>query len=54
VYDRRCKVMREVFAEYGKVIAATVSSVLLVGFAAAFLTTGQVFEAIIIFSKSIC
>lgn len=46
--------MREVFEEYGKVIVASVSSVVLVGFAAAFLMTGQVFDAISAFSQQIC
>ena len=46
--------MKEVFEEYGKMIIAVVSSVLLVGFAAAFLTTGQAFEMIFAFSQSIC
>ncbi len=46
--------MREVLEEYGKLIIAAVTSVLLVGFASAFLTTGQAFEAIKIFSQSIC
>lgn len=46
--------MREVFQEYGKVIIAAVSSALLLGFAAAFLTGGQAFDAISIFSQSIC
>lgn len=46
--------MREVLGEYGKVILAAAASVLLIGFAAAFLTTGQAFEAIMVFSQSIC
>lgn len=46
--------MKEVFEEYGKLIIAAVSSVLLVGFAAAFLTAGQAFEMIFAFSQSIC
>ncbi len=46
--------MREVFEEYGKIIVASSASVLLIGFAAEFLTQGQIFDAICIFSKSIC
>lgn len=46
--------MREVFEEYGKVMVAAVTSVLLVGFAAAFLTTGQAFEVLKMFSQNIC
>ncbi len=46
--------MREVFEEYGKMIIAAVTSVLLVGFAATFLTAGQAFEMIFAFSQSIC
>ena len=41
--------MREVFEEYGKVVIASVSSVILIGFTATFLTTGQVFDAITAF-----
>lgn len=46
--------MREVFEEYGKVIVASVSSVMLIGFGAAFLMTGQVFDVIFAFSQHIC
>lgn len=46
--------MREVFEEYGKIILAAVTSVTLIGFATAFLSVGEVFEAILCFSKSIC
>ncbi len=46
--------MKEVFEEYGKVVIAAVSSVLLVGFAAVFLTAGQAFEMILAFSQGIC
>ncbi len=46
--------MREIFEEYGRVMAAAVSSVLLIGFAAAFLSQGELFEVISIFSQSIC
>ncbi len=46
--------MREVLEEYGRIIIATVASILLIGFAAVFLTKGQVFEAILLFSQSIC
>lgn len=46
--------MREVFEEYGKVIVAAASSVLLIGFATAFLTAGQAFDAIFVFSQGIC
>ena len=50
----RCRRMREVLEEYGRIIIATVASILLIGFAAVFLTKGQVFEAILLFSQSIC
>lgn len=46
--------MREVFEEYGKLMLASLSSVMLVGFAAAFLATGQVFDIISAFSTHIC
>ncbi|MEY8391763.1 hypothetical protein AALA98_10370 [Lachnospiraceae bacterium 45-W7] len=46
--------MREIFEEYGKTVVAASASVLLIGFAAVFLTQGQVFEVIRIFSQSIC
>lgn len=46
--------MREVFEEYGKMIIAAVSSVMLIGFAAAFLSAGKAFEAIWFFSQNIC
>ncbi len=46
--------MREVFEEYGKVVVASVSSLMLIGFAAAFLATGQVFDVILAFSQHIC
>lgn len=46
--------MRDVFEEYGKVISAAVSSILLIGFAAAFLMTGEIFDAILFFSQRIC
>lgn len=46
--------MREVFEEYGKMIIAAVASITLIGFAAALLTTGHAFEAILRFSQQIC
>ncbi len=46
--------MRQIFEEYGNVALAAASSVLLIGFATAFLTQGKAFEAILLFSQSIC
>lgn len=46
--------MREIFEEYGKMIIAAVSSVMLIGFATAFLNAGEAFEAILLFSRNIC
>lgn len=46
--------MREVFEEYGKTIIAAVSSALMIGFATAFLSAGQAFDAILLFSQNIC
>lgn len=46
--------MRQIFEEYGNVALAVASSVLLIGFATAFLTQGKAFEAILLFSQSIC
>lgn len=46
--------MREVFEEYGNVVIAVAASILIIGLSAVFLTQGQVFDAIRMFSQSIC
>ncbi len=46
--------MREVFEEYGKVVIAAAASMMLIGFATVLFVNGQVFDAIRIFSQSIC
>lgn len=46
--------MKEIFEEYGKTIIAAVSSALLIGFATAFLSSGEAFETILLFSQNIC
>jgi len=46
--------MRQILEEYGNVAIAAAGSVLLIGFATAFLTQGKAFEAILMFSQSIC
>ena len=46
--------MREVFEEYGKMVIAVIAAALLLGFTTIFLTEGQFYEAIQMFSLSIC
>lgn len=46
--------MKELFDEYGNVALAAAASVMLIGFAATFLTEGQLFDVLQMFSKSIC
>ncbi len=44
--------MKELFDEYGNMALAAAASVMLIGFA--FLTEGQLFDVLQMFSKSIC
>lgn len=46
--------MKEIFEEYGGVILGTVATVILSGMVIGFLFGGQIYDAILDFSRNIC